>query len=235
MTSSSRIVESIPKENAKGSEIPEIIARQLEQTAPVADDATEENNDTDFSVYWHHFTSIGLFNMIPFLLLAAAFGFFYNFPLGWLSWWSEANNNNTMYLKVYSVFQILGLPSVTLLAQHGLNTMAKKSSQNLHLRLLKSTIFAPLSFFHKTDAGSIPHRSSQDVLLIDTELPNALMNIAALAFMMIGQAIIIAVAWPYLAIVCPALMAVLYYIQKCYSRTSRQLRLLDLDAKSPLY
>ncbi|KAF7870491.1 hypothetical protein EAF04_004235 [Stromatinia cepivora] len=50
-----------------------------------------------------------------------------------------------------------------------------------------------------------------------------------------GQAIIIAVASPYLAISYPVLFAILYCIQKFYLRTSRQLRLLELDAKSPLY
>ncbi|QSZ28996.1 hypothetical protein DSL72_003505 [Monilinia vaccinii-corymbosi] len=147
----------------------------------------------------------------------------------------DAVSLNAMYLAVYSIFQLLGLLSITLLAQHGLNRMAKKSGKNLHSRLLKTAMSAPLNFFHTTDAGSITNRFSQDILLIDTEPPNALMNIAALIFMVTRQAIIIAVASPYLATWYPIVIGILYFIQKFYLRTSRQLRLLELETKSPLY
>ncbi|KAF7919657.1 hypothetical protein EAE99_008509 [Botrytis elliptica] len=235
VASNLKVVENIPEVNAEAATTLTSTTKSNEQTIIIPEIATERNNNTDFSVYWYYFTSIGLFNMIPYLFLAASFGFFYCFPLVWLSWWSEANKNNTMYLTVYSIFQLLGLLSITFLAQHGLNIMAKKSGKNLHLKLLKTAMSAPLNFFHATDTGSITNRFSQDILLIDTELPNALMNIAVLIFMMVGQAIIIVVASPYLAISYPFLIGILYYIQKFYLKTSRQLRSLELDAKSPLY
>jgi len=43
------------------------------------------------------------------------------------------------------------------------------------------------------------------------------------------------VASGWLALAIPVLFAVLFVLQKFYLRTSRQLRLLDLEAKSPLY
>jgi ATP-binding cassette subfamily C (CFTR/MRP) protein 1 len=50
-----------------------------------------------------------------------------------------------------------------------------------------------------------------------------------------GQALLIATATRYIALSFPFLLAVFYYIQKYYLRTSRQLRFMDLEAKSPLY
>jgi ATP-binding cassette, subfamily C (CFTR/MRP), member 1 len=47
--------------------------------------------------------------------------------------------------------------------------------------------------------------------------------------------ILIGVASAYAAIAFPILLTALFFIQKFYLRTSRQLRLLDLEAKSPLY
>lgn len=47
--------------------------------------------------------------------------------------------------------------------------------------------------------------------------------------------VLIGVASTYSAISFPIVLIVLYFIQKFYLRTSRQLRLLDLEAKSPLY
>jgi ABC-type multidrug transport system fused ATPase/permease subunit len=47
--------------------------------------------------------------------------------------------------------------------------------------------------------------------------------------------ILIGVSSIYAAISFPIFLTALYFIQKFYLRTSRQLRLLDLEAKSPLY
>jgi ATP-binding cassette subfamily C (CFTR/MRP) protein 1 len=51
----------------------------------------------------------------------------------------------------------------------------------------------------------------------------------------IGQMALIAVAAPFAAISFPVVGISVYFIQKFYLRTSRQLRFLDLEAKSPLY
>lgn len=53
--------------------------------------------------------------------------------------------------------------------------------------------------------------------------------------MCIIQFALIATGSGYLAIVLPALLAVIWYLQRFYLSTSRQLRLLDLEHKSPLY
>jgi hypothetical protein len=50
----------------------------------------------------------------------------------------------------------------------------------------------------------------------------------------IGQAIIIAITSPFIAISFPILGGMLYCVQQFYLKTSRQLRLLDLESKSPL-
>ncbi len=38
-----------------------------------------------------------------------------------------------------------------------------------------------------------------------------------------------------MALLCPLLIAAMYFLQKFYLRTSRQMRFLDLECKSPLY
>lgn len=50
----------------------------------------------------------------------------------------------------------------------------------------------------------------------------------------IGMAAVIAISSPYLAIIYPFLVPVLFMLQKSYLRTSKQLCLLDLEAKSPM-
>jgi ABC-type multidrug transport system fused ATPase/permease subunit len=51
----------------------------------------------------------------------------------------------------------------------------------------------------------------------------------------IVQLVLVALGSGYMAATFPLLIPVLYFVQKFYLRTSRQLRFLDLEAKSPLY
>ena len=57
-----------------------------------------------------------------------------------------------------------------------------------------------------------------------------------LAFVLcIAQMILIGVASKFAAIAFPVVLVALYFIQRFYLRTSRQLRFLDLETKAPLY
>lgn len=51
----------------------------------------------------------------------------------------------------------------------------------------------------------------------------------------IAGAALIASGSTYVAAIIPVCVVAIYYIQKFYLRTSRQMRHLDLEAKSPLY
>ena len=53
-------------------------------------------------------------------------------------------------------------------------------------------------------------------------------------FQSIGQAAVMLTSSAYLAISYPLLGGFLFLVQRFYMRTSRQLRLLDLETKSPL-
>lgn len=50
----------------------------------------------------------------------------------------------------------------------------------------------------------------------------------------LGQAIIVALSSGYLAVSYPFFILILFALQKVYLPTSKQLRILDLEAKSPL-
>ena len=53
--------------------------------------------------------------------------------------------------------------------------------------------------------------------------------------MCIAQLLIIAISTKYLAAAIPFCVGVFYFIQRFYLRTSRQLRLMDIEAKAPLF
>jgi ATP-binding cassette subfamily C (CFTR/MRP) protein 1 len=110
-----------------------------------------------------------------------------------------------------------------------------RSATNLHGRLLTAVENAPLSFFTSTDTGQIVNRFSQDLSVIDMELPLAGFILANNVCMAILQVVFICLSASYFAIVLPFVAIVVYILQKFYLRTSRQIRLMDLEAKAPLY
>ncbi|MCJ1383040.1 hypothetical protein MMC17_006153 [Xylographa soralifera] len=94
---------------------------------------------------------------------------------------------------------------------------------------------APLSFFTTTDTCTTTNRFSQDMTVVDTERPYALIDLL-LAIVIAGVgARLICLSAGYFAAAMPPIILIVWVLQKYYLRTSRQLRLLDLEAKSPLY
>ncbi|KAL1878148.1 hypothetical protein Daus18300_002064 [Diaporthe australafricana] len=94
---------------------------------------------------------------------------------------------------------------------------------------------APLAFFATTDTGVAVNYFSQDMTLIDGELPISMLNLAIDSFSVLGMAAVLGSSSPWLVLTYPFLVWSLSMLLRFYLRTSRQLRLLDLEAKSPLY
>lgn len=74
------------------------------------------------------------------------------------------------------MFQLCGLLSLLLLGIAIMIVSVKRAGANLHQDALRTLIRAPLSFFTGTDTGVVTNLFSQDLNLIDTELPNGLLN-----------------------------------------------------------
>lgn len=94
---------------------------------------------------------------------------------------------------------------------------------------------APLLFFTTTDTGTTVNRFSQDMSLIDDELAGAYVELVASVILGGWQAALMCISSGYFAACLPFVLFIMYILQKYYLRTSRQLRLLELEAKSPLY
>ncbi|KAL4985081.1 hypothetical protein BDW68DRAFT_189949 [Aspergillus falconensis] len=94
---------------------------------------------------------------------------------------------------------------------------------------------APLQFFQRVDIGSITNRFSQDMDLIDMPLPIEALNCLAAVCTCLLKLLILCVFAKYLAATIPFILITVYFTQSLYLRTSRQMRLLDIEAKAPLY
>jgi ATP-binding cassette subfamily C (CFTR/MRP) protein 1 len=213
------------------------------ETFKVAEQATEEDLSRqlgDFSIYRFYFKAAGLRVTVLLTFYGVAVSTFFNLPTFWLKLWTDVSSHTGrydeyLYLGVYALFQILALVFLVMLAYHLLIIIVSKTGAKLHDHLLTTVANASLAFFSETDSGSITNRFSQDMQLIDMQLPLGLLNVTFAVFVVIGQIILVIASSPWIGVAFPVIFALLYMVQKFYLRTSRQLRFLDLEAKSPLY
>nr|POE50464.1 isoform 3 of canalicular multispecific organic anion transporter 2 [Quercus suber] len=110
-----------------------------------------------------------------------------------------------------------------------------QSGVHFHDALLDTVARAPMAFHSTVDSGTTTNRFSQDLRLIDMELPNATFGVVTTLLLFIGQIIVAAISSKYIAVMIPFLVGAMYVLQHYYLRTSRQLRLLEIENKAPLY
>ena len=147
---------------------------------------------------------------------------------------TPSHSTNNLFLAVLGLLAGVSAITLGLCGWQVFLDMIPRGSRNLHLNLLTVVQNAPLSFFTKTDSGDILNRFSNDMSLVDADLPSDFLEaLFGLVAGIITGALISSTATFFLATV-PATLAVLYAIQMFYLRSSRQLRLLDLQFNAPL-
>lgn len=235
-------LEHDEQQNGNSSDSVDLKLSEISPPKPPTDKSASRAR-TEASVYTHYFSSFGPLLITSSVVAAIGFGFFPNAGSIWLKFWADNSFDipgpisriNAFYLGIYAAIQILSLATLIALIALVIIGMANASGTALHLRAVQALIVAPLRFLTKTDQGVIVNYFSQDMNMIDMTLPSMLMNTSALLFLSIGQAIVIAIGTPFILYAYPVLIIILSRLTKYYLATSRQLRLLELENKSPLY
>ncbi|RMI99793.1 hypothetical protein CDV36_015945 [Fusarium kuroshium] len=194
----------------------------------------------DVAIYTYYVRAIGWVPTLIFVAAICAFIFCQSFPTIWLNWWAAANAKDPFtrlgyYLGIYAMLGGLAIVFLVVSTWQMIVTMVPLSGNNFHQSLLRTVLDAPMSFFAATDAGVTINRFSQDLQLIDMDLPLSALNTFATFVLCIAEMALIAAGSYYMAVAFPFLFAALWVVQHTYLRTSRQLRFMDLEAKSPLY
>ncbi|KAJ3526432.1 hypothetical protein NM208_g11192 [Fusarium decemcellulare] len=201
----------------------------------------------DSTVYRYYFSSIGGGFLFTLLALEIVWAFLESFPTIWLKFWTDDNTGQGdsragYYLGVYAALQTAAVVWFAMLIWFVLVLIAAKSGVTLHQRLL-STVIRSWIHYNEVLLDStmssmfidIHLRFSQDIGMVDNHLPLGLIMTLASFFGVIAKAGLLAASTPYIAAAFPMLGALYFYLQRGYLRTSRQLRLLDLEEKAPLY
>ncbi|KAI7970770.1 hypothetical protein EIK77_007950, partial [Talaromyces pinophilus] len=210
------------------------------ETGTVKDSVDILRRNGTWGVYQYYIHRAG-----PYICLAAVGvmiiqAFTAEYATVWLQNWSSENEKNpnghlAMYLGIYTLLNAVTL--IGLVGSAWLITIViiTNTARGLHTDLLKATLSAPISFLQKSNKGSLINRFSQDINLIDMQLPIYVYNFTEGAAMCIVILVIICVMGKYFAVAIPVIAIILWGVQLYYLRTSRQVRLLDIEAKAPLY
>ncbi|KAG5930350.1 hypothetical protein E4U42_001865 [Claviceps africana] len=205
------------------------------------DEEPDSSHQTsDFQVYAYYIKVAGEKTFFIYLVICAAYTFGLSFPSIWLQWWTNynvehPNENITYWLSVYFSLAVLAVAGCMASDWAFRMLVVPKTSRKFHQLLLDTTLHATTYFLTSTNAGSTTNRFSQDLQLIDSDLPQSLDETVLNFLGVIVSAVLVFTGSGYVAAALPICIALVSLVQRFYLRTSRQLRLLDIEAKAPLF
>ncbi|KIW11357.1 hypothetical protein PV08_10657 [Exophiala spinifera] len=219
------------------TDIPPIVDANTPMPGQSEDPVDSTRRAGEWRTYKHYFGSCGYMSSFLSCTWAMTYTLAINTPGILVKYFTgNSNGETTLFIWVFAATTLVAAASLVLAAYQIFLDMQPRSASNLHWNLLVTVLNAPLAFFTRTDMGSIINRFSQDMALVDNDLPFAYADtVISLAGCLMGLGILVASGSAYFVPVIPALLAALYTLQKYYLRTSRQIRLLDLEEKAPLY
>ncbi|KAI9146961.1 ABC multidrug transporter B [Paramyrothecium foliicola] len=195
-----------------------------------------EHRKGDWRVLQYYILRTGSKGMVLYAIFMVVFTFFYGFAPVWVELWAQSSGKRlNMHVGIYYMIAVSQILFIGIAAGYLLLVLLPRASVTFHHILLKVTTHAPLSFLTRVDVGIATNRFSQDLQLIDTELPISLFNTTLAFAYCILLLVIICVSSRYIAAILPFFLAIMFFLQRSYLHSSRQIRLLDLAAKAPLF
>ncbi|KAI4597273.1 hypothetical protein KJ359_004378, partial [Pestalotiopsis sp. 9143b] len=194
----------------------------------------------DSQIYRQWLSTVGLAPMIIFAILVIGSGFFPNFQTIWLKFVSsDSTQSNPQHSWAYwiGLYAFFGAATVLCVFPAGLVTLrtgVRNTGTDFHHRVVDAVMNSSLRFLGSTDVGKILNLFTQDMTILDTMLPRMVNNLSFTLSSAIGQAVVIAISSGWLALSYPVFMGLIWAVQHIYLPTSKRLRILDLEAKTPL-
>ncbi|PYI35295.1 putative ABC transporter [Aspergillus indologenus CBS 114.80] len=184
----------------------------------------------DPALYAYYLRSIDIINLILLIATSASYSTFITIPQYWLRLWTESNGRNTaFYVGGFLFLSTMSWMSTSVMMGILVIRIAPQSGKRLHQRLLDIVANAPLSYFSQSDNGSTLNRYG--LVLVEY----AQLTTQSEIFKLLMQITLLCIADKWLAVSLPACGLLVYFVQKVYLRTSRQLRLLELESRAGIF
>ncbi|OAQ99171.1 hypothetical protein LLEC1_07152 [Akanthomyces lecanii] len=233
------MIRSLNPEQVTEAENDAVQKQEPEKAQLKSASSSGEKNETtqkgDVRLYWLFIDPIGRYKLLLWAAVMCIGSILELAPDVYMRLWIEhAAENNLFFIgyaliAVVAVFIFIGAVAVFLIK------LMPRASLSLHQQLVDTVLRATLAFLGTTDNGIMINRFSQDMTLIIRALVITFIRTTTMFFTTTIQAGIIASGSSYMAIILPFIAVAVYFIQRFYLRTSRQVRAIDLETKSPLY
>lgn len=215
-----------------------VIRRSLsanEGNYSTSNDQPNYRKDGDIRLYKLFINPIGKMTMFLHALLVSFGSVLEIIPGIYLRVWIQEAPESSWFFFGYISVAILAC--FTGLLEYWLlyTKLSPRSSASLHWKVTLATVGATLAFLSATKTGTLLNLYSQDMALVSTGMPAAYMTMVyAGSYAVLNIGVVLSGA-TYLAAILPFMLIILYFVQRYYLHTSRQVRHLDLEMKAPLY
>ncbi|TLS22357.1 uncharacterized protein PpBr36_09792 [Pyricularia pennisetigena] len=189
------------------------------------------------STYRFFFRPVGFFRLAVLILGVVSLAVLTRIQRVWVQWWTEASSRDRYptFIGVYFTFAVGGCTSFAFVFWWLFMSVTPITAGGLHQQLVTTIFSAPLSYFSGTDSGIILNRFSQDMAVLNGMLPVSIFQTTSTGALIIGQLALIMYGANYMSISLPFTLLTLWLLANFYLRTSRQLRVLELELKAPIY
>ncbi|KAM3453053.1 hypothetical protein NHJ6243_009225 [Beauveria neobassiana] len=198
-------------------------------------DARMPRRTGTWSLYTYYLLPAGLFWVVSWVFVMAIAAAIEKMPLVFVRVWYSRDPNNFYYFIGFALFAVASIFCNTVMGMHFFFKILPKCAEKIHLNVANSVLFATLDFLGQTDAGYLLSRFSRDMTFVAHELPIHFLQFAFVFFTVICEAGIVAAGTAYFIPAMAFILVALYAIQLFYLRTSRQLRLLELESSERLF
>ncbi|KAF9577874.1 hypothetical protein BGW38_006645, partial [Lunasporangiospora selenospora] len=154
-----------------------------------------------------------------------------------LSKWSSQSAEEQKRSYYPTVFGIYCLATVimTLARSFLFFHSVSESSRSIFMAMLNALLHTGIDFFHANPHGRVLNRFSKDMANCDELLPYVFFDATQIVFMLFGSVIVVCVVNAWIVIAIPFLLAGFIGLRSVYIRTSRQVKRIDSQTRSPIY
>ncbi|KJZ70262.1 hypothetical protein HIM_10343 [Hirsutella minnesotensis 3608] len=189
--------------------------------------------------YGRYFRDLGLFGLVPVIILLLAHAGIEKGSPFWLSHWASqqqtgrARDSTGFNLGVYACFILGSVIALFGASWISLMQLIPNSGISIHERMVATLARSPASFIEETRPEILNH-FTRDVEEVDLQLPLSLMNLVFAALALIGSVITLAISAPYILVFIIFLVPCLYSIKRLYLPTSSRLRTIQIASQAPV-
>ncbi|EDW77876.2 uncharacterized protein Dwil_GK24718 [Drosophila willistoni] len=153
-----------------------------------------------------------------------------------LSYWYVFVKNASSYVEIYYFAGInASLVIFAILRTVLFFNVTTHSSNNLHNSMFKGVSRSPLYFFHKNPSGRILNRFAMDLGQTDEVLPPVMLDCVQVFLTLTGIISVLCITNPWYLINTVIMLIAFYFLREFYLRTSRDVKRLEAQARSPMY